>query len=121
MTVELEGGSKFREDACFRILTLLRDQPDMSQRQIAQKLGISLGGVNYCIKGLIDKGLVKVGNLRKNTNKIKYAYLLTPDGFATKAAMTKRFLARRLGEYEALQAEIEALKGELSDEVGRER
>ena len=111
--------SSFREDARFRILSLLRESPELSQRQIARQLGISLGGVNYCLKGLIEKGQVKIENVCKSDNKLKYVYLLTPDGVVEKASLTKRFLTRRMREYDALKAEIAALEDELGKEVRR--
>lgn len=106
----------FQEDARFRVLRLLQDYPDISQRDIARKLGISLGGVNYCLQGLVEKGLVKLKNVSKSDNKLKYAYLLTPRGVAEKAAMTSRFLKRRMREYEMLKAEIEAVAEDLDGE-----
>lgn len=105
--------SNFREDARYRIMSLLRDQPNLTQRQIAAALGLSLGGVNCCLRGLIEKGQVKFQNVLNAPEKIRYAYLLTPDGFAEKARLTARFLARRMREYEALKAEIELLEAEI--------
>ena len=87
----------------------------MTQREIADALGISLGGVNYCLKGLVERGNVKVQNFRTSTNKLAYAYVLTPRGIRSRAALTKTFLARRLAEYEALRDEIESLGGALED------
>lgn len=109
--------SDFREDARFRIMRLLEEKPEMSQREIAEALGISLGGVNYCLKGLVEKGQVKVRNFRSSRNKMQYAYILTPQGASEKAAMTGRFLRRRMQEYEALRAEIEALREEVGEVV----
>ena len=91
------------------------EQPEMTQREIADALGISLGGVNYCLKGLVERGNVKVQNFRTSTNKLAYAYVLTPRGIRSRAALTKTFLARRLAEYEALRDEIESLGGALED------
>lgn len=102
----------FQEDARFRVMRLLEERPQLSQRDIASALGISLGGVNYCLKGLAEKGFVKVQNYRAAESKLKYAYLLTPRGVAEKAALTARFLSRRMREYEALRAEIETLQAE---------
>lgn len=101
--------NSLREDARYRVLRLLQDDPNISQRDIADKLGISLGGVNYCMRGLIEKGLVKLKNARKSERKLQYAYLLTPRGIAEKSEMTARFLRRRMREYEALKVEIEAV------------
>jgi len=85
----------------------------MSQRQIADKLGVSLGSVNYCLEALVDKGLVKVKNFRNSNNKMAYAYFLTTKGIKEKAALTKAFLKRKMKEYELLKAEIESLRDEI--------
>jgi EPS-associated MarR family transcriptional regulator len=103
---------KFQEDTNFRILRILQDNPDLTQREIAEKLGMSVGGLNYCLKALIDKGFVKMGNFQKSKNKFKYVYLLTPKGLAAKVALTRSFLQIKMREYEALRVEIEALKNE---------
>ncbi len=102
------------EDVRFRVLRLLEENPTASQREIAKKLGISLGGVNYCMSALVEKGFVKMRNFQDAEDKRKYVYLLTPKGVAEKAALTGRFLARKMREYEALKAEIEAVKRDLS-------
>lgn len=78
---------------------MLQDNPDMTQREIAEKLGISTSGLNYCLKALIDKGLVKVHNFSQSKNKFGYIYVLTPQGIAEKAILTGRFLRRKLQEY----------------------
>jgi EPS-associated MarR family transcriptional regulator len=113
--------SQLQEDTYFRVLRMLQDNPDMTQREIAEKLGISTSGLNYCLKALIDKGLVKVHNFSQSKNKFGYIYVLTPQGIAEKAMLAGRFLKRKLTEYEQLQAEIEALKVEIScvDLVGQ--
>ena len=87
----------------------------MSQRQIADELGTSLGGVNYCLKALVDIGWVKVGNFAKSSHKLGYLYLLTPRGIKEKTKITARFLAKKRCEYEALRKEIARLEVELSD------
>lgn len=102
-----------KEDTRFRVLRLLQETPDMTQRQIAEALGISLGGVNYCLSALAGKGLVKIRNFRNSNNKIGYAYLLTPKGLAEKTALTAHFLKRKMDEYETLKAEIEELVEEI--------
>jgi EPS-associated MarR family transcriptional regulator len=104
--------SKLQEDTNFRVLRILQDRPDVTQREIAQLLGVSTSGLNYCLNALIDKGWVKVHNFSESKNKFGYVYLLTPSGFAEKAALTGRFLQRKLLEYEAMRAEIESLRGE---------
>lgn len=93
---------------------MLQDNPDITQREIAEKLGISTSGLNYCLKALIDKGWVKVQNFSQSKNKFGYIYVLTPQGIAEKALLTGRFLKRKVTEYEQLQSEIEALKLEMS-------
>ncbi len=101
-------------------MRLLEAKPDISQRELAQQLGISLGGLNYCLRALADKGLVKMQNFSDNPNKLGYAYLLTPKGMAAKAQLASGFLKRKMTEYEALKAEIESLRSELkSDSNGR--
>ncbi len=89
---------------------MLQDNPDMTQREIAEKLGISTSGLNYCLKALIDKGWVKVQNFSQSKNKFGYVYLLTPQGIVEKTGLTSRFLKRKMAEYESLKAEIDALK-----------
>jgi EPS-associated MarR family transcriptional regulator len=101
------------EDLHFRVLKLIQDQPDMSQRELAQRLGVSNGKLHYCMKALIEKGLVKLGNFANSKHHLGYAYLLTPKGMARKANMTSDFLKRKMKEYEALQAEIAALQAEI--------
>lgn len=104
--------SLLQEDTNFRVLRLLQYNPDLTQREIAQKLGVSTSGLNYCLKALIEKGLVKVQNFKQSKNKFGYVYLLTPQGVAEKVLLTGRFLNRKMVEYEALKAEIEALSAE---------
>ena len=80
-------------------LRLLEDNPSMTQRELADALGVSLGAANYCLKALVDKGWVKLENFQKNPNKLGYLYLLTPVGLAAKTQLTARFLKRKLHEY----------------------
>lgn len=101
------------EEAHFRLLKLLEAEPDLSQREIAERLGISLGKVNYCVRALIDKGLVKAKNFYQNPVKRSYLYILTPQGAAEKAAMTLRFLRRKEAEHRALMNEIKVLREEV--------
>ncbi|WP_374276693.1 MarR family EPS-associated transcriptional regulator [Azonexus sp.] len=101
-----------QEDVRFRILRLLQDNPHLTQRELAETLGISLGKANFCVKALLDKGLIKLHNFKASRNKLAYSYLLTPAGVAEKAALTARFLGRKMAEYEQLKAEIESLKQE---------
>jgi EPS-associated MarR family transcriptional regulator len=106
--------NRLQEDIHFRILRLLADNPDWSQRELARALGISNGGAHYALSAAISKGLVKLGNFTSSRDKRRYAYVLTPKGIAEKAALTRRFLARKSEEYEALKSEIGALHDELS-------
>jgi EPS-associated MarR family transcriptional regulator len=108
--------SKLQEATHFRIMRILQENPDLTQRELAQKLGMSVGAVNYCLSALIDKGFVKMGNFHKSKNKFKYVYLLTPQGIAEKVALTSRFLKRKMEEYEALRLEIEVLKAEVGED-----
>jgi len=101
-------------DVHFRVLHLLEEEPDLTQRELAQKLGISLGGVNYCLKALIEIGHIKVNNFRKNPNKAIYLYLLTPQGIAEKTKLTGEFLKRKILEYQTLKKEIRSLQSKLS-------
>lgn len=96
------------------VRTLLQAKPDMSQRQMAKALGLSLGKTNYCVQALLKKGWLKLQNFSGNANKQAYAYLLTPEGIANKAQLTTRFLQRKQQEYVLLKAEIEALQREAS-------
>ena len=103
------------QEAHFRVLRLLEGNPQMNQRDLAAAAGVSLGKTNYCINALLDKGLIKVQNFKSSKRKLAYAYLLTPAGIAEKAALTQRFLNRKMEEYDALKAEIEQLKQEAAD------
>lgn len=97
------------------LLKLLQDQPQMSQRDLAQAMGVSLGKANYCLKALMDKGLVKLERFRANPRKRYYAYLLTPAGLKEKTRITMEFLRYKVAEYEALKKEIEQLRGDLEN------
>jgi EPS-associated MarR family transcriptional regulator len=105
--------AQLQKDTHYRLMQLLQDNPTLSQRDMAKALGISFGGVNYCLTALIDKGLVKINNFSQNQNKFSYVYLLTPQGIAEKAALTSSFLQRKMDEYEVLKAEIAALTAEI--------
>lgn len=100
------------DESQYRLMRLLEDNPEASQREIAEALGISLGKVNYCLKALTEKGFVKLRNFADSRHKLRYAYILTPTGIREKAAVTRRFLKRKLAEHEQLQREIEELKRE---------
>ena len=102
-----------RDELRLRVLRALEANPELSQRQLATELGVSLGGVNYALKALVERGFVKADNFRKSGNKVAYLYLLTPQGVAEKASLATAFLSQKLEEYEVLRQEIEALKGEV--------
>ncbi len=97
----------------FRVLRLLESNPHLTQRELSKSLGVSLGGINYCLNALISKGSVKIQNFRNNQNKWVYAYLLTPQGLAEKTALTGAFLKRKMQEYQFLKEEIEALSRDV--------
>lgn len=96
-------------------MRILQENPDLTQRELAEKLGISVGGLNYCLKALIEKGMVKMKNFASSKNKFGYVYVLTPTGMTEKAALTHRFLQRKMSEYETLKVEIEALRSEVEE------
>jgi EPS-associated MarR family transcriptional regulator len=105
--------TRLQEEMRFKVLHALQQQPALSQRQLADMLGVSLGKANYLLHALLDKGLLKARNFRNSQNKLAYAYLVTPGGLAEKAALTRGYLERKSQEYEALRDEIERLKAEL--------
>ena len=98
----------------FRVMRLLEANPQMNQRELSKSLGVSLGGINYCLNALAAKGSIKIKNFRNNKNKWVYAYLLTAQGLAEKTALTGSFLKRKMQEYQLLKEEIEALSKEVS-------
>jgi len=110
----LNTKSKIQEEARFQILRHLHENPELSQRELGERVGISLGAVNYCLKALMDRGLVKAQNFKRSPNKKGYAYLLTPAGMVEKSLLTARFLKRKMAEYEALKKEIGDLETELN-------
>ena len=87
-------------------LRKIQNKPNSTQRELAKELGFSLGKLNYCLKALKAKGLVKISNFRKNPNKINYFYMLTPRGFSEKSKLTINFMKRKMKEYEELKKEI---------------
>ena len=101
------------EETHYLIFKLIEEQPDITQRQLAQTLGISLGKVNYCLRALIDQGQVRARNFQRNPNKKTNVYLLTSKGIEKKAKLTAHFLKRKLAEYEILKREIDQLKCEV--------
>jgi MarR family transcriptional regulator, temperature-dependent positive regulator of motility len=105
----------------YQALKQLQRNPRLTQRELAEILGVSLGKTNYLVKSLLDVGWLKLENFRKSDNKMGYIYLLTPMGIAEKAAITRRFLDRKRSEFERLVLEIEALEGEVSAPEAQER
>ena len=103
-----------RDELRLRVLRALEANSELSQRQLAAELGVSLGGVNYALKALFQRGFVKAQNFRKSGAKSAYLYVLTPKGVAEKMSLASAFLGRKLEEYEVLRQEIEALRGELN-------
>ena len=100
------------QDTHLKVLRLLEVNPQMNQRDLAAALGVSLGKTNFCLKALLEKGLLKVQNFQSSKRKLAYAYFLTPAGIAEKTALTSRFLKHKIEEYERLKAEIEMLQQE---------
>jgi len=103
-----------QDEITYKLLKTIQNDPHLSQREIAQKMGVSLGKTNYCLKSLLDKGFIKIRNFYKNKKKKAYIYILTPNGIEEKAQVTYRFLQRKINEYENIKAEIESLKSETS-------
>ena len=104
------------EDTHYKVFKLLEANPEISQRELAAALGVSLGKANYCIRAMIDKGLVKANNFKNSASKRAYVYVLTPRGLEEKARISVGFLKRKLQEYDALKLEIEHLKREMGIE-----
>jgi len=102
-------------DMHFKVLHLLEAKPQLTQRELAKELGISLGGINYCIKALIEIGHIKTKNFREHPKKLAYIYLLTPKGTAEKVRLTSGFLKRKMIEYYALKKEIQSIKARLTN------
>lgn len=98
----------------YSLLKTLEENPGLSQRDLAKRLGVSLGKINFCLNALVAKGSIKINNFRNSDNKLAYAYLLTPGGVEQKARMTVQFLKFKLQEYERLRAEIEELQHEAA-------
>lgn len=101
------------EEIEYKLLKTLEIQPDLSQRELAGQMDLSLGKMNYCIQALIKKGLIKANNFRNSNNKIAYIYQLTPSGIERKARLTIRFLQRKMAEYDLLKNEIADLQKEV--------
>jgi EPS-associated MarR family transcriptional regulator len=102
------------EEISYKLFKLIEQQPDLSQRELAKEMGISLGKTNYCLKGLMEKGWLKARNFKNSNNKIAYAYMLTPTGLSEKTKITAHYLKCKVHEYETLKSEIEKLRKEVS-------
>jgi len=102
------------EQEQLRILRIVDEEPEVSQRQIAERLGFSLGKANYLLKALLEKGYLKAGNFLRAEDKLRYAYLLTPEGVSAKLELTRSYLVRKEQEYLAMRAEIEAVRDDLA-------
>ena len=102
-----------QEDTKLRVMRLIQENPNLTQRELANELGISLVGLNYCLRALVVKGFVKIHNFNQAEKKLKYVYVLTPSGIKERSSLTYRFLERKMKEYEDLKVEIKALKAEV--------
>ena len=109
-----ERYGRLSEETTYKLLKLVKDNPHMSQREIAAHMGVSLGKVNYCLKSLVKKGHLKVKNFYGNNNKKAYMYILTPRGIEEKARLTYTYLKIKMREYEEIKAEIKSLKREAA-------
>jgi len=104
------------ENTHYTLLKTLEENPGLSQRDLAKRLGVSLGKINFCLNALVEKGSLKIKNFRNSNNKMAYAYLLTPSGVEDKARITVHFLQYKMQEYERLRGEIEELKREAKQQ-----
>jgi EPS-associated MarR family transcriptional regulator len=100
------------DEITYKLLKIIDNEPHLSQREIAKRMGVSLGKTNYCLKALVEKGFIKIRNFYKNKKKSAYIYFLTPQGIEEKAEVSYRFLQSKIKEYETIKAEIECLKNE---------
>lgn len=111
--------SNMSDEIHYKILNSLQDNPQISQRDLAKELGVSLGKANYCLRALIERGWVKARNFQKSDNKKGYAYLLTRKGIEEKARVTVRFLRHKINEYENLKREISIMQQEIASQAAR--
>ena len=117
MQIQQGEPNQTNEELRLRVMRVIARNPEISQRALSKELGVSLGGVNYCLKALVEMGFVKLGNFTRSSRKLGYAYILTPQGIQEKSQITARFLRQKMQEYEAIEAEIEQLKDELDDDA----
>ena len=108
---------EFQEDAKLRVFQIIIKNPQMTSREIAQKVGISNGSAYYLLTSLIDKGFIKLSNFKNTSPKSKYSYLLTPKGIREKSLITSKFLERKKKEYKALRKEIDLLEEEIGNSL----
>jgi EPS-associated MarR family transcriptional regulator len=108
--------NRYEQEIRYRLLKVLSQDSNLSQRDMAKRMGISLGKVNYCISELAKKGLIKVNRFKSAKNKIPYTYMLTPIGLEEKATLTVTFLKRKLSEYEEIKRQIKELAGEVGED-----
>ena len=101
-----KDNDKINQEEYFSILRKIKNNPETTQRELATELGFSLGKLNYCLKALKGKGLIKIKNFRKNPTKINYFYILTPKGITTKTRLTVNFMKRKMKEYDELKSEL---------------
>lgn len=113
---QMNASPMFDDTTSYGLLKTLQDNPSLSQRDLAKRLGISLGKVNFCLNALVEKGCLKVNNFRSSDNKMAYAYLLTPRGVEERARYTVHFLQYKMQEYERLRGEIAQLKREAKQQ-----
>ena len=104
-----------QEDARFRLLQALEQNPVATQRELSVSLGLSLGAINYSLKALAERGFLKLGNFTRSDRKLAYAYILTPAGLVEKAVLARRFMARKRKEYEALREELDVLRDQYGE------
>ena len=107
------------DEVQYRVMRLIAANPEMSQRDVARELGISLGKVNFCVRALVSKGWIKASNFKNSQNKAAYPYVLTPRGLQGKASLTVEYLKERMAEYEALKVEIEEMRREAESNRAR--
>ena len=105
---------EYQEDAKLRVFQIINNNPQLTSRELAQKVGISNGSAYYLLTSLIDMGFIKLSNFKQNSQKMKYSYLLTPKGIREKSLVTSKFLVRKKKEYELLEKEIAELERDLS-------
>jgi len=104
--------SEIQNEKDFKILSILEQKPQITQRELSMRLGLSLGGVNYCLRALLEKGIIKINNFSSHPQKTSYRYILTPKGIKEKSIITRKFLERKMKEYDALKVEIEGIKSQ---------